>query len=206
MWGMPNLKNFKSKEEYLQYYRNYRKKNALEIREYNRRYNREWRKKNGYHNEKNYDKRYPIKTKARMMLAKAVRAGKIKREPCQVCGEKNAQAHHPDYKFPFRVNWLCPLHHKNMHKSIEVIPTLVLRCYDGMLSSKYERLPNKVGSERDGRRYLAHSIISNNEFIMNPNNPKEVGALGGKARWAKVSKKKRSEIMKKVAAGRFPKK
>lgn len=32
----------------------------------------------------------------------------------------------------------------------------------------------------------------------------EVSSRGGKAKWAKISKKKRSELLKKVSLARFP--
>ena len=56
----------------------------------------------------------PLAVKAVKKLNKAVKSGKIIRQPCIVCGEK-AQAHHPDYNKPLDVIWLCPFHHKNLH-------------------------------------------------------------------------------------------
>ena len=47
-------------------------------------------------------------------LNSAVRQKKVKRQPCEVCGEK-AQAHHPDYDQPLNVRWLCSIHHGMEH-------------------------------------------------------------------------------------------
>lgn len=58
--------------------------------------------------------RHPEKRKASHIVGRALRDGKIKRQPCWVCGEK-AHAHHPDYDRPLDVVWLCPLHHKQAH-------------------------------------------------------------------------------------------
>jgi len=48
-------------------------------------------------------------------LWNAIKRGKLKPRPCEQCGALNAHAHHPDYKQPLDVIWLCPLHHKQAH-------------------------------------------------------------------------------------------
>jgi len=52
--------------------------------------------------------------RAHCTLTNAVRDGKIERQPCEICGEK-AHAHHPDYRKPLDVVWLCPTHHARLH-------------------------------------------------------------------------------------------
>lgn len=92
---------------------------AIEKRTYIRKYD-QWRqttesrraKKIGYH--KNYNLRYPEKALAHHKVNNAVRAGKIKRKPCEICGAKS-EAHHPDYSKPFDVQWLCFKHHRELH-------------------------------------------------------------------------------------------
>ena len=42
-------------------------------------------------------------------------SGKIKREPCAVCGKEKAQAHHEDYSKHLDVVWLCTRHHADRH-------------------------------------------------------------------------------------------
>jgi hypothetical protein len=40
-----------------------------------------------------------------------VKRGRLKREPCQVCGSRKSQLHHPDHELPLLVVWLCrPCH------------------------------------------------------------------------------------------------
>jgi len=56
--------------------------------------------------------RDPISYKARAKFRYAVYVGKIKRQPCSVCGEPNAQGHHEDYSKPYDVIWFCSYHHK----------------------------------------------------------------------------------------------
>ena len=120
---MPNLKGFKNKEERNAWYRNYREKNLEKMREYNRNYNKEWRGKYGYHNEKNSKKRYPEKQYARGLLQKAVSLGKIIRQNCEICNDPKSQGHHDDYFKPLEVRWLCRIHHAEIHKKIRNVLT-----------------------------------------------------------------------------------
>lgn len=94
------------------WYREYRKKNAERLREYNRLYNKNWRRKNGYHNEKRSKIKNAEKTKTRHRTMRAVMNGKIKKLPCVVCGSEKSQAHHDDYSDHLKVKWLCALHHR----------------------------------------------------------------------------------------------
>lgn len=51
-----------------------------------------------------------FKHEARWILNKAVKRGIIKKMPC-FCGSILVQAHHPNYKKPLEVVWLCRQHH-----------------------------------------------------------------------------------------------
>ncbi len=114
---MPNKEDFNSNEEYLEYYREYREKNRKKIREYNKEYNKIWRKNNGYHNEYKWIKNNKTKVNAEKILEYAITKGKIERKPCAICGEKKTHAHHPNYSKPLEVIFLCPVHHKEIHKA-----------------------------------------------------------------------------------------
>lgn len=57
--------------------------------------------------------RHSVRRKAQ----RAVRVGKLVRQPCSVCGEVNSEGHHHDYSKPFDVIWLCKTHHREAHKS-----------------------------------------------------------------------------------------
>jgi hypothetical protein len=63
---------------------------------------------------KQYASQFPDRKKANTAVSNAVRDGKLKKQPCWVCGEK-AIAHHPDYSRPLDVVWLCQPHHKQTH-------------------------------------------------------------------------------------------
>lgn len=62
------------------------------------------------------------KFKARKYLGIAVARGKVKREPCFVCGSGPAEGHHPDYSLPLHVVWLCAAHHREVHENISCVP------------------------------------------------------------------------------------
>ena len=44
-----------------------------------------------------------------------LKRGKLLKEPCQVCGNQESQAHHPDYSQPLLVVWMCRRHHLDHH-------------------------------------------------------------------------------------------
>lgn len=62
-----------------------------------------------------YKLRHAKKRKAHIIVGNAIRDGKIKRGPCEICGEVKAVAHHDDYDHPLVIRWLCEPHHKEWH-------------------------------------------------------------------------------------------
>src|SRR5690348_13837634 len=60
------------------------------------------------------------KVTAREKTTDAIRRGRLKRQPCEVCGKK-AEAHHPDYRSPYKVRWLCRKHHRALHRKTRVV-------------------------------------------------------------------------------------
>ena len=58
----------------------------------------------------------PEKNKAHFLADKAIRNGKLKQEPCLVCGAKErVEKHHNDYSKPLDVIFLCSAHHSAIH-------------------------------------------------------------------------------------------
>jgi len=60
---------------------------------------------------RNWRKRHPERVRAHSAVARALRSGRLKKQPCEECGSKDVHAHHDDYSKPLEVRWLCPLHH-----------------------------------------------------------------------------------------------
>ena len=58
----------------------------------------------------------PHKVSATVAVNNAVRDGRLFKEPCFVCGDADAQAHHSHYGEPLMVTWLCRKHHAELHK------------------------------------------------------------------------------------------
>lgn len=56
------------------------------------------------------------KQRAKKILGKAIRYGRIKREPCIVCGNPKSEGHHENYRKPLDVIWLCHKHHMLRHR------------------------------------------------------------------------------------------
>jgi len=57
-------------------------------------------------------KNHPERDAARAKVGFAVRSGKLKRLPCEVCSDSKTQAHHDNYLKPLEVKWLCFKHHR----------------------------------------------------------------------------------------------
>ena len=74
--------------------------------------------KDNYHYKKLQIERYPDHVSARATLENAVRTGKIEKNVCEVCGDKNTVAHHDDYSQPLKVRWLCHKHHREIHGNL----------------------------------------------------------------------------------------
>lgn len=45
----------------------------------------------------------------------AIYHGLIEKQPCVVCGDPKAEAHHPSYNDPLHPEWRCRAHHKALH-------------------------------------------------------------------------------------------
>lgn len=56
-----------------------------------------------------------LKARCRAYTNVLVHRGVLKRTPCATCGHRRVQAHHPDYRKPRRVVWLCRDCHGKIH-------------------------------------------------------------------------------------------
>jgi len=62
-----------------------------------------------------YKKKHPERTRAHEIIHDKVRRGKLQCGRCDICGQPDAEGHHPDYNKPDKVIWLCKLHHTRLH-------------------------------------------------------------------------------------------
>jgi hypothetical protein len=56
-----------------------------------------------------------VRIAARRTVRNAIKAGRLERKPCEVCGDLEVQAHHDDYSQPLKVRWVCVAHHRLIH-------------------------------------------------------------------------------------------
>lgn len=71
---------------------------------------------------RNWRKTHPLnevqrmKDKCRSYANVYLRRGKLIKSPCKECGDPNSQMHHPSYKKPLNIIWLCRSCHLKLHK------------------------------------------------------------------------------------------
>lgn len=82
-------------ERYAKSSREYRKRHPDKVRE----------------NTKRWQRDNPEKRAAHLQVLYAIRSGRLKRLPCEVCGSSKSESHHDDYSKPLSVRWLCHAHH-----------------------------------------------------------------------------------------------
>lgn len=61
-----------------------------------------------------------MRANARSYLNVYVKRGRVKKQPCEVCGStERVHGHHHDYSKPLDVRWLCKEHHHEEHARIK---------------------------------------------------------------------------------------
>lgn len=90
------------------------------IQEYEKRRNQtENRKRNKLEYQKKRRLNSKGKYKANQKVNNAIRDGRLIRKPCEICGNKNSEAHHNDYRKYLDVRWLCFKHHRELHANLK---------------------------------------------------------------------------------------
>ena len=70
---------------------------------------REWRKNRKVSQEE------IEKAKVRQYTLNQIKLGKLKKLPCQICGNAKVEAHHLNYNEPDEITWLCFPCHRAHH-------------------------------------------------------------------------------------------
>lgn len=85
-----------------------REKRIVEVHAYDRdRYQRPERKAAVYRSKIRRMRLDPTKDYARKAVARALKSGRLVRQPCFYCGAPKVEAHHDDYSRPLDVRWAC---------------------------------------------------------------------------------------------------
>ncbi|HDY67408.1 MAG TPA: hypothetical protein ENH85_06440 [Candidatus Scalindua sp.] len=83
------------------------------------------KKQGAYYGHKKHRAKFPEKNRIRDRTNKIITRDKtLERQPCEVCGEENAEAHHYNYDHPLNINWLCKEHHGMEHKRLKVLQNI----------------------------------------------------------------------------------
>ena len=108
-----------NKEKVSAYNHNYWEKNREALREKRRPLQLEYRRNHKEeHNKSSAEQRrkFPEKIRARSITNHAIRKGEIVRQPCEICGRTDVQAHHDNYNEPLKIRWLCVTCHNEWHR------------------------------------------------------------------------------------------
>lgn len=84
---------------------------VLEHRELNIDRIREYDRERGYRRGRKSMK----STRAARKVRTAMLYRGMKRLPCIICANPKSEAHHPDYRQPLKVIFMCPVHHHRFH-------------------------------------------------------------------------------------------
>lgn len=71
-----------------------------------------------------FKENHPDKIRAANLVANAIRDNRLKKRPCEICGDNKVQAHHEDYSKPLEVRWLCIKHHNERHVELRRLKTI----------------------------------------------------------------------------------
>jgi hypothetical protein len=110
--------NYNCYECYQIYFAEWKKRTNYDRKEYFRNYTSDPKiKKHISQYMTDYRRKNPLEKKkhdARQKLNTAIRYKRMSRRPC-FCGKKKSEAHHENYNKPLDVQWLCKLHHEQLH-------------------------------------------------------------------------------------------
>jgi len=94
--------------------------------------------------------------RARQLAHAAIKKGRIKRQPCVICGTTNrVVAHHEDYSKPYEVQWLCKNHHGRAHAgTLELELRIMTQLAKGNLST------SGIAKMFDVKKHVVYGLMS----------------------------------------------
>jgi len=102
-----------NKERWLEYGPRWRENNRERFNRNKRKY---YKTPDGKKAVKKAVKNYESKNKHKVSVW--AKAKKVSNKPCEICGKSPAHRHHEDYNKPTEIVYLCPHHHKQIHKEL----------------------------------------------------------------------------------------
>lgn len=66
--------------------------------------------------QRNYRNKNPEVVLAHQVVRTLKEQGKISPQSCEICGERDTEAHHDDYTKPDKIRWLCKVCHMEWHR------------------------------------------------------------------------------------------
>ena len=77
-----------------------------------------YRERRKYIEDSEHSLEQKLRHNVRALTRAYIKAGKLIKQPCEVCNTENdVQAHHDDYGKPLDVRWLCRTHHREHHRN-----------------------------------------------------------------------------------------
>lgn len=123
-WSKPENRERKRQKD-KRYYERHKEEILKRTKEYQKNHQEQRKEtlKRYYHNHKDSEsarqKEYIENNHKKYLAHRAVRSAVLKgvldHQPCSVCGEIKAEAHHDDYSKPLEVKWLCHKCHMMWH-------------------------------------------------------------------------------------------
>lgn len=106
---------YRNRKSRIERQRKYYSENSDKVKKYQKSYNK-LNPKKILKNRQEYRKRNPEKIRAGNIVQNEISRGRLKKTSCEICFDVNSEGHHPDYKRPLHITWLCKKCHSEVHR------------------------------------------------------------------------------------------
>lgn len=132
--------------------------------------------KNEKVNHRKWLDKNPQKKRAEAYFNWYSKSGNIQRQPCVLCGNPNAVAHHPDYSRKLYVAWLCRKDHGAVHAGRIVLLPSACVDYSGTVPPK---IPDRKGEKSGVAKVTAEDVRAIREMREQGCRPRDIAWLYG---------------------------